>query len=70
MNQVNYTVLNKLIEERAIKRIAIAQTIGVTEQTLRNKLQGRSKFDIDEATMIQERYFPDITVTELFRPAV
>ena len=70
MNQISYPALNKMVKERGIKRVTISKAIGITEQTLRNKLQGKSKFKSDEMLMIQERFFPDITVTELFRPVL
>ena len=73
MNQFNYPTLNDMIEKRGIKRNVMAKTIGVTEKTLRNKLQGKSKFDVDEVVLIQETHFPDISIEVLFektRPAL
>ena len=73
MNQFSYPTLNDMIEKRGIKRNVMAKTIGVTEKTLRNKLQGKSKFGVDEVVLIQETHFPDISIEVLFektRPAL
>lgn len=61
-----YVVLRGKIEERGIKRLAIANALGITTKSLRNKLNGNAPITWPEACIIQSRFFPDIEKDDLF----
>lgn len=61
-----YAVLRGKIEERGVKRQAIADALGITTKTLRNKLNGRAPITWPEACAIQSKFFPDMDKDDLF----
>ena len=61
-----YAVLRGKIEERGVKRQAIANALGITTKTLRNKLNGTAPITWPEACVIQSKFFPDIEKDNLF----
>lgn len=66
---VAYPILAGEIAKRGIKKKTIAQSIGVCDKSLNNKLSGRVPFTWPEVKTIRYRFFPDMTPDELFRPA-
>ena len=62
----HYPNLAKAIVEREIRLRTIAESIGITERALRNKLTGATEFTWKEVCTIQTRFFPDQTKEELF----
>lgn len=44
----------------------IAKTLGVTERTVRNKIDGATGFSFFETLKIREKHFPDLTLEYLF----
>lgn len=70
MKRDGYAYFPKLESEmilRHIARLDLAKCIGMKHNTLCQKLNGKLRFSLDEAIKIQETYFPDISVNELFR---
>lgn len=61
-----YAVLRGKIEERGVKRQAIADALGITTKTLRNKLNGHAPITWPEACVIQSKFFPDMDKDDLF----
>lgn len=61
-----YPVLRGKIEERGIKRQAIASALGITTKSLSNKINGHAPITWPEACIIQSRFFPDIIKDDLF----
>lgn len=62
-------MLRNLLAEIARKKIKhkdVAEAIGVTEKTLRNKLNGTSDFTVPEARAIKDTYFPALDLEYLF----
>ena len=62
-------MLRNLLAEIARKKIKhkdVAEAIGVTEKTLRNKLNGMSDFTVPEARAIKDTFFPDLDLEYLF----
>lgn len=56
--------------EMARKNITIteiAKTIGVNRDTLGKKFSGKSSLNLDEAFLIQKRFFPDMEIQLLFQ---
>lgn len=61
-----------LIKEMALRkvkrkdmRLAISPTM--QEHTLRDKINGKYDFKITEATIIRDKFFPDLTLDYLFK---
>lgn len=63
---VVYPVLIGEIAKRGIKKKTMAQSIGVCDKSLNNKLSGRVPFTWPEVKAIRLRFFPDMTPDELF----
>lgn len=64
---VAYPILVGEIAKRGIKKKTIAQSIGVCDKSLSNKLSGRVPFTWPEVATIKNRFFPDLTPEELFQ---
>lgn len=58
-----YTLLNEAIRNRGIRKSVIARKIGVTTNTLNNKIYGVTDFSWSECCAIQ-RYF-SLTLTRI-----
>ena len=52
---------------RHITRLDLKDCIKLKYNTLCKKVNGELRFSLEEAIKIQETYFPDISVNELFR---
>lgn len=61
-----YPVLTGEIAKRGIKKLEIAQSIGISYSALKNKLKGKTPFTWPEACALQSNFFPDIDKDELF----
>lgn len=70
MMVIKYPVLESKIAERGIKKTKIAKAINVSYQSLTNKLVGNTAFTWDEVCAVQERFFPDMQLKELFSRTV
>ncbi len=64
---VVYPVLVGEIAKRGIKKKAIAQSIGVCDKSLNNKLRGKVAFTWPEVRTIRHQFFPDMDPDELFQ---
>lgn len=65
-----YPTLSREISSRGIKLRVIASAINISERTLYNKIRGIRPFTWDEVKVIQSRFFPDISVDDLFEKEV
>ena len=63
---VAYPVLAGEIAKRGIKKKTIAESIGVCDKSLNNKLNGRVPFTWSEVKTIQRQFFPDMAPDDLF----
>lgn len=63
---VYYPVLAGEIAKRGIKKKAIAESIGVCNKSLNNKLAGRVPFTWPEVELIRNQFFPDMSAEGLF----
>lgn len=63
---IKYPTLTGKIAERGISKSKIADAIGVSPRSLRNKMDGNTNFTWDEVCIIQERFFPDMQMKDLF----
>lgn len=64
---VYFPVLESELAERGVTKKRIQKLIEVDYSTLVTKINGDRPFLLREAIAIQETYFPDISVNELFR---
>lgn len=62
-----YPVLESEIILRKISKKDIYQLLDVQPNTFTLKLNGNLRFSLDEAIRIQETFFPDVSVNQLFR---
>lgn len=67
--QQMYPVFSGEIAKRGIRKTTIAKAIGVSYNAFYNKMRGVASFTFDEACTIQERFFPDMDLRNLFRRA-
>ena len=66
VNMIYYPALEREIAGRGIKKKTIAESIGVCNRSLNNKLSGRVPFTFPEVSTIKDRFFPDMQLEELF----
>ncbi|MBR1530014.1 MAG: hypothetical protein IJ642_12050 [Oscillospiraceae bacterium] len=52
---------------KGIMKKEVCQLLDIMPRTLSNKLTGVSHFTVEEAVQIQEQFFKDMTVNELFK---
>lgn len=62
-----YPVLESEIILRKVSKKDICLLLGVQKNTFAKKLNGNLRFSLDEAIHIQETFFSDISVNQLFR---
>lgn len=61
-----YPNLNAEMARDNITAEKISEALGVSANTVRNKLTGRTLFNTQEATKIKNAFFPDLTLDYLF----
>ena len=52
---------------RRVTRLNLKDCIKLKYNTLCKKVNGELRFSLDEAIRIQETFFPDVSVNQLFR---
>lgn len=52
---------------RGIPKKELQNCIGCKANTFTLKLNGKLRFSLDEAVQIQQAFFPEISIVELFR---
>lgn len=62
-----YKNLKALMAQKEITVEAMAKLLGVTTQTIRNKLNGDTEFTFGEVEMIMEVMFPEYNYKYVFR---
>lgn len=62
----HYPVLENEISQRRIKKKDIAKMLDIQQQTLSKKLQGKIEFSLNEAILLHDRLFEDISIELLF----
>ena len=65
--KIVYPALEAEISRHGIKKYKIAERLGIHPRTFSNKLGGTIRFSAEEAILIQEQFFSDMTVNELFK---
>lgn len=59
-------ILRGEMAKRKVSIEDIATLLGIHRNSVANKLNGESSFSIEQAVMIQEKYFPDLSLKYLF----
>ena len=62
-----YTNLIAKMNEKKVSRSDIQRLLQIHSNSVSNKLKHRTSFTIDEAMKIQEQFFPECELSELFR---
>lgn len=64
-----YTRLIEEIKKRDIKCKAIQKALGLCKSSFSVKLHGKrnSSFSLEQAIIIQQSFFPDVPIEELFK---
>lgn len=65
-NEVAFPTLEAEIARRGIKKCEIANILGIGQRTLSNKLNGFTRFALEEAIKIKQTWFSEIPIEELF----
>lgn len=63
---VYFPMLEAEMGRRGIQKEHFRQLLGIDYSSVSQKVNGHRKFLLEEAIKIQETYFPDISVNELF----
>lgn len=60
-------ILLEEMERRGVSVQAMAEALGMHRNSVANKLYGKTRFSVDEAILLSERFFPDCEIRVLFR---
>lgn len=61
-----YLNLKGEMAKRNVTNEAIANLLGIHRNSVYNKINGESKFSIDEAIVIRKTFFPNFDIDTLF----
>lgn len=64
-----YPNLVSAMAVREINSDTVANAIGISRKAFRNKMNGKTEFKFKEAEKIQEQFFSDIPILDLFKRA-
>lgn len=64
---MKYYILIGEMAKKGIRKTEIARLLGIHWNSVANKLEGKTAFSVDEAIKIQDTFFPDWKIEELFR---
>lgn len=62
-----YPILESKLSEKGIRKGKVQQLLNINYTTFCDKLNGRSDFSVEQAIKIQEAFFSDMTINELFK---
>ena len=54
------------ISKRGVKKVTIAEKLGISTRSLYSKLSGETSFTWEEVCAIRDFFFPDMDTTALF----
>lgn len=66
-NKIMFETIRTEMARKFITIQEMADTLGCTRDTLSNKLSGKTMINLDEAIILNETYFPEIDIKELFK---
>lgn len=64
---LNYPVLVGEMAKKKVTGESISKLLGIHRNSVYNKLHGESSFTIEEALSIQNKFFPDWDINNLFQ---
>ena len=65
----NKTMLEHIIDQKGIKKSFIAEQLGISRMSLRNKISGKSEFKVSEMSKLQGLLnLDDATTRDIFLP--
>lgn len=67
--RVVYPELIGCLAKNSIKKVDVAEALGISPRTLYSKLVGDTDFTLSEASTIQRQFFPDMDQETLFKRA-
>lgn len=62
-----YPNLESAMQRSGIRKSDLSMLLNCDPKSLWNKLNGRSEFTINEAFLIRDTYFPNLSIEYLFR---
>lgn len=62
-----YLNLKGEMAKKNITMEELSKLLGIHRNSVANKINGDSNFSVEEAFMIQKRYFPQLSLNYLFR---
>lgn len=62
--------LESEIKKRKITKVAIANALDISNQSMQNKLKGVTSFTWDEVVKMQEEFFPDMSKEYLLQTSI
>jgi len=65
--KIVYPELEAQLAKKGCYKMKLAEMLGIFPRTLSKKLKGDSHFTVEEAITIQEQWFSEISVNELFK---
>ncbi len=66
MNKLAYLNLKAEMAKRNISIEDIAQLLKIHRNSVANKINGRSRFTVDEALLVRDTFFPNLSTDYLF----
>lgn len=61
-----YPNLRAEMARKNIKSVVVAEILGISYDTMSNKMNGKSDFTRTEIFKIRDKFFPDLTLEYLF----
>ena len=65
---ISYPTLKAEQARQGITNTQMAETMGVSEKSFRNKIRGITTFTLSEALSLRKAYFPNMEIECLFKP--
>jgi transcriptional regulator with XRE-family HTH domain len=66
METILFPTLKAEMARRGLTAVDVAEVIGISSKTAYKKLSGGSPFTLNETAKVRDRYFPAMTIEELF----
>ncbi len=67
LKRATYPVLETEIAARGIRKCDIAESMVLTPEQISMRLHDKTKITVEEAIHIRDKFFPDMSVEDLFR---
>ena len=61
-----FPTLRAEMARRGLTAVDVAEALGISSKTAYKKLSGGSPFTLNETAKVRDRYFPAMTIEELF----